>query len=77
MSKPKFADQFEQLPLAAQKQVIDFIAFLYERHVKAASKGSPEKSIAACSFVGIWKDREDMADSAAWVKRQRSELWSR
>ena len=77
MSKPKFAEQFEQLPPAAQKQATDFIAFLYERHVKAASKASPEKSIAACSFVGIWKDREEMADSTAWVKKQRSELWSR
>ena len=25
--------------------------------------------------IGIWKDREDMKDSAAWVRRQR-EQWS-
>jgi hypothetical protein len=26
--------------------------------------------------IGIWKDREDMKDSAAWVRRQR-ERWSK
>jgi hypothetical protein len=25
--------------------------------------------------IGMWKDREDMKDSAAWVRRQR-EQWS-
>jgi hypothetical protein len=26
--------------------------------------------------IGMWKDREDMKDSAAWVRRQR-EQWSK
>ena len=26
--------------------------------------------------IGMWKDREDMKDSAAWVRRQR-EHWSK
>ena len=26
-------------------------------------------------FVGMWKDREDMADGAAWVKGLRQRQW--
>jgi hypothetical protein len=31
--------------------------------------------LAEDPVIGIWKDREDMKDSAAWVRRQR-EQWS-
>jgi hypothetical protein len=32
------------------------------------------EEIAAWPFFGMWADREDMADSVAWVRKQR-EQW--
>jgi hypothetical protein len=32
------------------------------------------KEIAEWPFFGMWADREDMADSVAWVRKQR-EQW--
>jgi AbrB family looped-hinge helix DNA binding protein len=28
-------------------------------------------------FVGMWQDREDMADSSEWVRRTRQREWTR
>jgi hypothetical protein len=28
-------------------------------------------------FVGTWRDREEMVDSVAWVRRLRSREWAR
>ena len=28
-------------------------------------------------FIGMWRDREEMADSTAWVRRLRARQWSR
>ena len=33
-----------------------------------------EMSLAALPFFGMWADREEMRDSAAWVRRER-EQW--
>jgi len=37
--------------------------------------GRHEGPLAEDPAIGMWKDREDMKDSAAWVRRQR-EQWS-
>ena len=34
----------------------------------------PRKPLSAYGFRGMWKDREDMKESAEWVRQQR-ELW--
>ena len=28
-------------------------------------------------FIGMWRDREEMADGTAWVRRLRACQWSR
>ena len=35
---------------------------------------STSEDFAALPFFGMWKDREDMEDSEAWVRRER-ERW--
>ena len=40
---------------------------------EAARDGKP--NITSLPFFGMWADREDMADSAAWVRKER-EKWS-
>ncbi|MCH8487685.1 MAG: DUF2281 domain-containing protein [Candidatus Cyclonatronum sp.] len=77
MSTQTFIDKFEELPPEARKQAADFVAFLYERYVKAVPKPASDKPLSESSFVGMWADRADMTDSTEWVRKQRKELWER
>ena len=54
------------LPPKAQEEAADFIAFLRARHAAPGSAG-PDAAADADAFCGLWRDRADMADAAAWV----------
>ena len=41
---------------------------------RAQSVGPASADFAALPFFGMWADREEMSDSAAWVGRER-EQW--
>ena len=47
-----------------------------EVYVPAGSESStrPPRSVRDFAFCGMWKDREDMADSVAYVNRLRGDL---
>lgn len=65
------------LPPAAQRTVADFIAFLRLRYAQEL----PEEAEVLPAwqnepFVGMWRDRADMADSRSWVRSIRTREWS-
>lgn len=72
MNTVKVAREMASLPPEAQKQILDFLAFL-----KARYRSSPESAkvrqtaLTDDPFVGMWQDREDMQESTSWVRRQR------
>jgi hypothetical protein len=68
---------FNSLPAEARRQVADFIAFLRKRYQAPARSKQPSVDWEDEPFVGMWKDRDDMADSTAWVRRVRKEEWTR
>jgi hypothetical protein len=69
-------EEFDTLPPEAQKQVVDFIAFLQERYqTSTTAKSKPKGKLTDESFVGIWRSREDMQDSSAWVRKVRAAEW--
>ena len=57
--------------------MLEFITFLHIRYQYCTSI-TPEKT-AFCSepFVGMWKDREEMQDSTAYVKKLRHQEWEK
>ena len=68
--------EFDSLPPEAQRQVLDFIAFLQTRYQPTAKESVKSKtSIAEEKFVGIWRNRTDMQDSSSWVREIRSTEW--
>jgi len=77
MEKEKVLREFDTLPRSAQKQVVDFIAFLQTRYKPAAAKRDTRRinNIADESFIGVWKSRDDMRDSSAWVRTARGTEW--
>jgi len=64
------------LPPEAQKQIIDFVAFLKVRYsgVPAGIKAKQTK-LAEEPFVGMWKNRRELQDSQAWVRSLRRREW--
>jgi hypothetical protein len=69
--------QFDTLPTEAKREVIDFIAFLQTRYQRSTlEKRSQSTKLSEDPFVGIWKDREDMNDSVAWVRDVRKREWA-
>lgn len=76
MEQEKIYKDIINLPPEARRQVIDFIAFLRTRYRQPLySKPSKRKNLNNESFIGIWKDREDMKDSCKWVRNVRKSEW--
>jgi hypothetical protein len=76
MDQGKIWREFMTLPPEAQQQVADFIAFLRTRYKKIRSdKRSRQVNLVDDPFVGMWRDREDMQDSSAWVRGIREREW--
>jgi len=75
MSQEDILTQFDSLPPNAQQQVLDFIAVLKARYADYQPSEGEVASIAEEGFIGMWRDREDMQDSTAWVRRGREREW--
>ena len=76
MEQEKLINQFKCLSPQDQRQVFDFIAFLQARY--KSSKGRHESAgvlLRDEPFFGIWKNREEMADSTSWVRNVRNTEW--
>lgn len=60
------------LPPEAQQEVADFIAFLRTRYARTgAVRKSGAGDLSDEPFIGMWRDREDLEDSHAWVRELR------
>ncbi len=77
MQESRIWRQFEALPPSAQRQVADFISFLSARTRRARTvRGASSVALTEEPFVGLWRDRQDLSDSTAWVRRIREEEWA-
>jgi len=66
------------LPPEAQKQALDFIAFLRTQYVPPRrQKTHKPNKLAKEPFVGMWRNRADMKDSNAWVRNLREREWGK
>jgi hypothetical protein len=78
MTQQELLNEFFSLPAEAQRQVMDFIAFLRQRYpVVEPISESPDVDLVNNSFIGMWRDRQDLADSTAWVRNVRENEWSK
>ncbi len=83
MTRDIFWKQFSALPPTSKKLVEELVAAL------GSGSSSTMSSVATPAakprtrkgtgqpFVGMWRDREDMTDSTAWVRSQRQQAWDR
>lgn len=69
--------EINSLPLEAQQQIEDFVSFLRERYRSSQPTNAPTPDLETEAFVGMWRDREDMRDSSAWIRNVREKHWSK
>ena len=68
---------FASLPPDAQREVLDFIAFLRTRSTARETRAAARRSkLGRQAFIGMWHKRADMRDSTAWVRRVREQEWN-
>ncbi|MEW6238798.1 MAG: DUF2281 domain-containing protein [Candidatus Omnitrophota bacterium] len=66
----------ESLPPEDQKQVMNFIAFLKSQHpVRQPMRRPPKGKLIDEPFIGMWRKRKDMQDSASWAPNLRQREW--
>lgn len=76
MTNEEMLREIEALPLEAKRNLQDFLAFLRTRY-KSSPPPKPVRlpELTKEKFVGMWRDREDMRDSSAWVRNVRRTHW--
>jgi hypothetical protein len=78
MNQEELWRDLKSLPPQAQREVIDFIAFLRMRYKSASpSDKSRETNLAEEPFIGMWRNRQDLEDSSKWVRNIREREWAR
>lgn len=76
MEKINITREFASLPPEARKMVGDFVSFLKSRYPKIPPvRKTRRRKLADEPFIGMWKEREDLRDSAEWVRSMRSREW--
>ncbi|MDM8543124.1 hypothetical protein QUF90_18770 [Desulfococcaceae bacterium HSG9] len=73
MRSENISDQFNALPLEAQRQILDFMDFLKTRY--STFNKEKKSDLADEPFIGMWRNREDMQDSSQWVRNTRIKEW--
>ncbi len=62
----------------AKRVVETALRLLIERAAEVRRpKRKPPLRLRDAPFVGMWKDRKEMCDSTAWVRRLRDKEWQR
>ena len=77
MTNEEILREINSLPPEAQRQIEDFIASLRERYKEAQAATVPVSDLESEPFVGMWRDRQDMRDSSAWVRNIRETHWGK
>ena len=76
MEQEELWRDYSALPADARRQVLDFIAFLRTRKGCAVpDEGSRMGNLTEDAFIGMWRDRDEMADSGIYVRRLRASEW--
>jgi hypothetical protein len=76
MTQQELLSEFLSLPTEGQRLVEDLITSLKQKTPPAPpSETATAPGLSCSSFIGMWKDRADLADSAEWVREVRRNEW--
>lgn len=70
--------EIDNIPEEAQLLLLDFIELL-KKHYSPLNIDNIDseiiENIGDESFIGMWKDRDEMKDSSKWVRQIRQQEW--
>lgn len=74
MTNEELLQEINSLPPEGQRLIESFLAFLRQRYASSVVSSSStlwqdEK------FIGMWRDRDELTDSTAWVRGIRQSEW--
>ena len=76
MDAAKITREMASLPPEAQKQILELVVFLKTRYLSAPASGTAKRrKLTKEPFIGMWRNRKDMQDSTAWVRKLRQCQW--
>ena len=76
MEKQRLLQELAALPPEGRRQVERLVLMLKKRYARSTSRRKAKRSpLSHEMFVGMWKDREDLEDSSAWVRSIRKSEW--
>lgn len=73
MTNEELLREFVALPPEGRRVVADLIAFLRQRY--GVSPITTATDLSSEDVIGMWRDREEMQDSSAWVRNIRETEW--
>ena len=72
MTHEQILQEIALLPPVGVQQVERFVAQLRQTYESSPREAQPPTSDWETEgFLGMWRDRDDMQDSTAWVRQQR------
>ena len=77
MTNEEILSEINSLPIEAQRQIEDFVAFLRQRYQSSSPVETTRTNLTTEEFIGMWRDREDLQDSSAWVRNVRQSHWGK
>jgi hypothetical protein len=76
MTNEEILREIGSLPPEGKRLVENFLAFLGQRYARAIAP-SADIPLPGENFIGMWRDRVEMADSTAWVRGIRDSEWGK
>jgi hypothetical protein len=76
MTSDEIIKEMASLPAEAKAEVEGLIARLKLRYSEGRSADVKAARFDDEEFIGMWHDRDDMADSTAWVRSVRDKHWA-
>ncbi|MCA1635816.1 MAG: hypothetical protein LC802_19535 [Acidobacteria bacterium] len=78
MTHEEIIREIASLPPEGQRQVAEFIAQLRQHYEGSGEAETTETSdLRSEGFIGMWRDRDEMSDSSAWVRGSRAHEWAK
>lgn len=76
MTKEEILREISSLPPEGLRLVESFVASLRQRYSRSQPAMQPASGdIQNESFIGMWRDRDEMQDSSDWVRTVRESEW--